>query len=291
MVGDGRLEGAVGERLEAQIDRQVDVVPGPGGTHVLDVLHAAAEAVLDDLLGPRDPAKHRVVRELHPFLPLPVDVGEADDVGGDLRLGVVAPELALEVDPRDGEGPGARRGVRVDVAAQVHEGALGAFHEPRVEPGRVETDRRGQLGPALAGVDRFARVHPYGLDGGAHGERGAVAVPNHSARGMRAHRADVPRGPLVAQEIPLVHLQVQGLAEQSDRAHREHRHHQADPPPERQRANRPAQPFDTDPWPLRLRNAHDGQYSRLTMAMRPGSGRSIPRRRSASLRTRSWEAR
>ena len=61
-------------------------------------------AIPDHLLGARDAAKHRVVCELRPFLAVPVDVREPDDVGRDLRFGVVAPELAIGVHAGKSEG-------------------------------------------------------------------------------------------------------------------------------------------------------------------------------------------
>ena len=291
VVHDGRLERAVGERLEPEVDRQVDVPPGQGRPDVLDVLHAAAETVLDDLLGARDPAKHQVVGELHSFLSRTVDIGEPDDMGRNLPLGVVAPELTLGVHARKREGASPGGGFRVDVAAHVDEGALGALLELAVEGGGVESERRGERRPAVSGTDRFARVHPDGLDGGAHGKRGTVAIADDPARRVRAHRTDVPGRAFVPQEVPLVHLQVQSLPEQPRPAQGEHGQHQPDAPPQRKGSHRPAEPFDSDPGSLRLRDAHASQYSRLTMAMRPGSGRSIPSRVSATRRTRSWDER
>ena len=75
-------------------------------------------------------------------------------------LGVVAPELALEVDPRNGEFADPVGRIRIDVTTEVDEGAIRALHEPAVDLGRLESDRRGQRGPAFARPNRFPAGPP-----------------------------------------------------------------------------------------------------------------------------------
>ena len=267
----------------------MNIAPRLRRPHVLNIFDAAPHAILDDLLPARDAAKRGILGELHSFAACSVDVGESDKVRRDLRLGIVAAELAFEVHPRKTEGAHPIGRPRIDVTAQVHEGAVDSLPQAPLQVRRIDPGHHGQIEPTFPGVDRLARIDPDGFDGGAQGELGAVAVPDDAPRSGRADGADVPRGGLVLQEIPPApSAGIRPTAEQPCGGEDQRGHHQPGPPRTRRRTGRALQRLDSSSRPLPPRDPHRDQYSMSTMTIRSGAGRSMPRRVSAWSRTRSW---
>ena len=93
----------------------MNIAPRLRRPHVLNIFDAAPQAILDDLLPARDAAKRGILGELHSFAACSVDVGESDKVRRNLRLGIVAAELAFEVHPRKTEGAHPIGRPRIDV--------------------------------------------------------------------------------------------------------------------------------------------------------------------------------
>src|SRR6185312_2257155 len=73
-----RLQGAIGEILDAQIDGEHEVASRAGRPDALDVLYDPAIAILDDALLTVYAGQRLVIGELQPRLTLIVDVGEAN---------------------------------------------------------------------------------------------------------------------------------------------------------------------------------------------------------------------
>src|SRR3546814_2753430 len=110
------LEVAVGEVLDAAVDRQREVAARLRGAHQVHVLDDAAAAIANDLLRAGLAAQPVVERQFDAFLAAIVDVGEAQHVGQRFALRVEAAELALRGHARDGERQDRFRLVRVDRA-------------------------------------------------------------------------------------------------------------------------------------------------------------------------------
>ena len=110
------LAGGVGVELGQRGHRQhfagVDVHDHPGGADRREVGHRLAQLMLQRLLDPAGDAEHDrlaapgrvaqllVERALDPGIPLAVDVGVADDMGGEAGLRIEPVGLALQRQPR-----------------------------------------------------------------------------------------------------------------------------------------------------------------------------------------------
>ncbi len=96
-VANGRLQFAVREILNTQVDRQHQIATGPGGPDAVDVLNDVPVAVLDHALGAVLPGKPVVERQLEAFLARIIDVRESQHVPGDFAARVIAPIFARGV--------------------------------------------------------------------------------------------------------------------------------------------------------------------------------------------------
>ena len=130
LLADRRLQLAVREVLDAQVDRQHEVAARARGPDAFDVLHDAAVAVLDDALRAVLAREPMIERELEPFLAGVVDVGEAEHVAGDFAGGVVAAVFAQQVHARNAERPDLLRLARLAVAREIEELAIEVAGDP-----------------------------------------------------------------------------------------------------------------------------------------------------------------
>ena len=111
----------VGDVLQAQIQRQRQVVARPRVTDYLDILDQPATAILQYLTLAGYALEPVVVGELQPFLTRFIDVGKANQMGGDFTGGIEASIFLNAVDTRHLEGDDLLTILRRHMPAQIDE--------------------------------------------------------------------------------------------------------------------------------------------------------------------------
>ena len=223
VVADRRLELAVGQVLDAQVDAELQFAPRAHRADALDVLDAIPLAVLDDALGAVLAPQPVVEGEFGALLPGVVDVGEAEQVPGHFAGRVVAAVLAREVDAVDLERAHLARIRRLQPARQVHELAilLGADAPDQIV--QVDVDGLRQARQLFGVGGELARVDPHRIDRRADRERLAVPIGDRAAmRDDRRHAREAGRA-LAGEEAMLDQLQLHRAPDQrrADRQHHE----------------------------------------------------------------------
>ncbi len=229
IVAHRRLELAVGQVLDAQVDAEPELAAGPHGADALDVLDAIALAVLDHALGAVLAAEPVVEGQLRALLARVVDVGEAEQVPGDLAGRVVAAVLARQVDALHPQRAHLARVGGLQATRQVHELAVGAGADAARQLLPVEVDGLRQPRQLVHIAGQLARVDPDRIDRRADRQRLAVAVGDRAAvRDDRSH-ARVARRALAGEEAVLHELQLHRAAHQRRAAREQQREHQRQP--------------------------------------------------------------
>jgi len=141
---------AVGEVLQAQVDRQRHGLAGLGVLGDLDVLDQAPAAVLEHLALARDTGQPLVIGQFHAFTTAIVDVGEADYVRCHFACRIEATELLLRVNAGNLQVENFLALLRRQAAHQVHEFARGLRLQPFAQHRCVLPERLGEFWPAGA---------------------------------------------------------------------------------------------------------------------------------------------
>ena len=181
VLADGGLELAVGQVLDAPVDRQGQVTARLRLVQQLDIFHHMAKTVTDDTLLARLARQPVVKGQLQTLLATVVDVGEAQHMRHGLAVGIEAAELALAGHAGDAQAKHLGGRVRVHVAAQPDELARGPRLQLRAQLGGVGRQRLRQLVDALVRLQQLARVGPDGVDRRGHRQWLAVAVKDGAA--------------------------------------------------------------------------------------------------------------
>ncbi len=185
------------------------------------------------------PGQPLVVGELEPLLTLIVDVGEAEQLAGDLPRRVVAAVLAREINAGNAERLDPRRLRRLALARDVEEVAVEIARDAPQQLLAVDAERRRQPRDLTARARDLLRVDPDRVDRRADGERLAVAIGDGAAMRRDVDHAREARIALLRQECVLDELQVDRAAEQRRRGEREQPHQEVRPPAERARRRMP----------------------------------------------------
>ena len=181
----GVLEAPVGDGLEAGVDAEVDVMRLLALPDDVEVLDDAALAVAEDLDLGRAPGEPVVVAVLDALDAAPVNVGEADELRGNLARRVEAPGLAGNVDAGQAEILYVLAVGVAELPCDVLVAALGVG-ELRPELllgeayglGKAPDSARVHEGAVVGDV---LAVRPYRPDGDRDGELLAVPVHDEAA--------------------------------------------------------------------------------------------------------------
>jgi hypothetical protein len=150
LVFDHRVAQAlVGEELDLGVDREADIEAVDRRDAVADVLHHAAQAVLDHVARTVLALQLALERELDAFLALFVGVGEAHQVCCRFAFRVLAAVLARLVQALDVQGLDALPHRFVDLARQPDEARF-AVAELLLDVGRRQPERTRELALLLA---------------------------------------------------------------------------------------------------------------------------------------------
>ncbi len=231
--GDGILQFAMLQVLQAQVDTQAQVAPGLRRLEHAEVTHHLAVQVLDVFLLAGNAPEPVVVGQLQARDTLAVEVGEAHQLRGDLAGGVEPAIFALAVNALDIQVEYASRILGHAMALQVHE-ALAVVARQLVAQGRALHIQRPRQFVQAIGVFQLLRVRPDRHHRRAHRQGLAPAIGDNAAirgnfRGAhKAHRA------LLFQEVAAVlgvqHLQHQHATDQQGHQARQPEQHQVETP-------------------------------------------------------------
>ena len=100
-----RLQLAVGEVLNAQIDAGDEIAARTRRADAFDIFDVAAERILNDALRAVLAVQQLLVAELQSFLALVIDGGESDHVAGHFARRIVAAVFAQQVDAGNVRAP------------------------------------------------------------------------------------------------------------------------------------------------------------------------------------------
>ncbi len=170
------------------------------------------------------PASWLVEGQLHAFLALVFDVGEADHVGCRLALGVLALVFLALVDALDVECRNLLAHIPVQLALHPDEGLVlvGELGDQRRQRHVHQPGQLAQLGAA----PRVFALHVFGNGpdagrGHAGGQDQPVAIQNLAAVGGQLQRAGKAHLALALEEIVARHLHIGGARAQPDKAQRQ----------------------------------------------------------------------
>lgn len=204
----GGLQLAERELLDAPVDRQLDrraVLRGHERPRVGD---DPAEPVANHLALARRAGQQRVRGELDAFLPLILDVREADHVCGRFAFRIEALRIGDLRDAVDRELVEAARGLGVDLALEQHEGLVVA--EAALHFGERHVEQLRDL--RIVGVGHLLRVRPDLVGREADREHRAIAVDD-----APAHRVELDRALVTLLALTDVEILIRDL--HPERAH------------------------------------------------------------------------
>ena len=225
-----RLQLAIREILNPQVDARDQVFAGPRRADALDIFDGAAIAVLDHALLAGLRAEPAVVGELEPFLAdVVVLLGEAEQVAGDFARRIEALILAQQIHAWDLQLRDVRCIARPHVAHQVDELAIEIAGDDLRQPLLVAVERFGETRNLIRGAHHFRRAGPHGVDGRARRQRLAVAVIDAAADRGEFRDAREACIALPFEESFVEQLQIDGTRDQRDRDQHDRAEHQAQP--------------------------------------------------------------
>ena len=154
---------AIGEELDAAVDRQREVLARQCGADEVDVLDDAAAAIADHLLRAGRAAQPFVERQLQAFLAAVVDVGEAEHVRDRVALRIEAAVFALREHAGDAELDDCLRRFRAHAALQVDEFLRRALRELAREMVGRHAERLGEFRDALGRLEQQLAGSPRSI--------------------------------------------------------------------------------------------------------------------------------
>ncbi len=181
LIPDRRFQLPVREILDAQINRQHEILARPRGTDALDVLHDAAVAILDDPFRAVLSGQPMIERQLQALLPGVVDVGEAKHVSGDLAGGVVAAIFTRGVDPWNPERLDPLSLSRLPTPCDIEKVPVQIARHPTSQLLPIELQGARETRDLIRGERKLLGIHPYGIDRRAHRQRLTVSIGDRAA--------------------------------------------------------------------------------------------------------------
>ena len=230
LVANRRLQFAIREVLDAQVDGQHEIAPGPHRADFLDVLHDLAVAVLDHALGAVFAREPVIERELEALLAFIVDAGEADDVTRDFARRVVTAVLAHQVHARDLELADFLRLGGLHVARQIEKFPIEVRGHALRELVLVTLQRLRQPRQLIARERELFRIHPHRIDGRRYRERFSVAISNSAASRRDLGDAREARIALAGEKLVILELQLDRAIHEAQCATHQQREHEVRAP-------------------------------------------------------------
>ncbi len=223
-----RLQLAIREVLNPQVDAGDQILARPRRADALDVLDSAAVAILNHALGAGLRAEPAVVGELEPFLAdVVVLLGEAEQVAGDFAGRIEALILAQQIDAGNLQLRDLRGVARPHVTHQVNELAVEVAGDDLRQPLLVAVERFGETRDLVRGAHHLRRIGPHRVDRRARGERLAVAVVDAAANRGELRDAREASIALPLEESFVEQLQVDRARDQRNGDQHERAQHQA----------------------------------------------------------------
>ena len=257
VVADRRLQFPIRQVLDAHVDAQRQVPAGARGADVLDVLHLAALAVLDDALEPVLSGQPVIEGQLGAFLPLVIDAGEAQHMAHHFAGRVVAVVFAHQVHARQVQLADRLGVLRIQMPRQPEEVTILAAGNAARQVRAIAIQDLGKILPAFGGSSQFPGIGPHGVHRRADRQRRSVTVENPAAVCNRRDFAHEPRITLADEKAAIRQLQVHCPCHQRSGRQRQQRRARSLPAgesPSRRTVPRASRLHDLDP--RRIRNGH-----------------------------------
>ncbi|OIR03789.1 hypothetical protein GALL_139690 [mine drainage metagenome] len=217
LVVDHRLaQVGVSEILDLVVQGQHHVLAVLRRPDRIDVLDDVAAPVLDDAAAAGFAGEDGLVGQLHSFLANVIGSGEAQDMGGDVAVRIIAAVLRLVMDAGQIEGhdPGGDIGrdlpLKIDKIAVAGELAVQLAHVHLQQMRQLIHLGRLQLGILGDGPDRLHRRR--------YRQHLAAAVHDPAARGRHLDHPGIALRPLLLQEGAVESLQIDRPAGQDREA-------------------------------------------------------------------------
>ncbi len=205
---------AIGNVLDAQIDTRAQFFTVARRFDAFDTFDGPAEPVLENALGARLTGQPVIECEFQAFLPGIVDIGEADEVPGDLTGRVVSPVLPLNIDARQLQREHVCGLLRSDMAFEVQELLIHASRDASHQQLRVEPENFRKTGHAIDGRGKLSRIRPDTVDGRADRQWFSVPVGDRAAVCRDLLGSQMPRVGFAIEKIFIDDLQENGPSEE-----------------------------------------------------------------------------
>jgi len=203
---------AVGQVLQAQVNRQRQGLPCLGVFGHLHVFDQTPAPVLDDLSLARNTGQPLVIGQFDAFPTLVVDIGEADHVRGHFARRVEATELFNAINARHLEVEHDLALLRGQAPDQVDKLFIGLLLQARSEHLGILPKRVRQCRPTVFGNLHFLGIGPQGGHRRTHGQWLAITVGNQASVSRDRDMPQAARIALALEEVMVDHLQINDLA-------------------------------------------------------------------------------
>ena len=217
ILDDRVTQFAVGQVLQAQIDRQRQRLAGLGVFGDLDILDQPATPILDDLALAGNAGQPFVVGQFDTFAAVVIDVGETHHVRGGFTGRVETPKFLDAVDAGNFEIEHLLALLRGKPTNQVDEFFIGLGFQAFGQGLAVLPEGSGQFRPLVLGNLQLFGVGPQGGHRGTDGQGLAITVGDQATVCRNWNMPQAAGVTLADQEVAIDHLQVEDAPD--DRAH------------------------------------------------------------------------
>ena len=230
LLADHRfLDGLERLVLDAGIDGELQVAAVLRLADLVDVADDATAAIPDDPAAARLAGQRGLEGQFEPFLTHVGQIGETDEVGGDLAFGIVALVFAVLADAVDAQGGNPLGGVQIDLTLQEGEVAV-TMREPGLQLVGLHAQQTGEVDET-----RIIQVHTVGIgpDGAcrqAGRQHHAMTVENPAPVGLQLDGLFIALGTLRLEEGLGSRLQIERLGKERRERHEQQRKHETRAP-------------------------------------------------------------
>ena len=186
-VDDALFQLAVGQILDAAVDRQDQVLAVFGRADQIDVLDDTSAAIADDFLLARGSGQPFVKHLFQAFHAMLIEIGGTDQLRHDFAVRIEAAEFTAAVDAMDTEIDYRFGIIRIHVTAQIHELLVFLLRQLTGQRFQRNVQRFRQFRDALAVSHHFFGIDPDRLDRTGHCQRFAIAVGDHATGSRNRH--------------------------------------------------------------------------------------------------------